>query len=473
MLKPNDGPSTNTRIVNKDTIVARSTPPGKSAIAVIRISGPDALNIVAKRCRKQQLVELESRELLFTRLWDEVDELLDEVVLACFPGPASYTGENVVEISCHGSEFIVQQITEQLVRDGARPAGPGEFTMRAFFNGKLDLAQAEAVIDLIDSETKSQHQLAVDQMRGGFSKKIEALREKLVHFASMIELELDFGEEDVEFADRKELGSLVEEINAYIDRLLDSFSMGNAIKKGVCTVIAGRPNAGKSTLLNALLEEDRAIVSDIEGTTRDTIEEIIYLEGVPFRLIDTAGIREAGDTIEEIGIEKTMAKIAGSAILIYVFDVKNTGPEEVLSDIEKVSGPNTQVIAVANKRDLVDEQLIKKSEQKISQRAFFVTLSAIDQTGLDVLKGVLLKQFKQMSKGTTDTVLHNTRHYRSLLKTREALEAVLEGLENNMPADLIAMDIRHAMNYLGEILGKGITSEDLLGNIFSRFCIGK
>ncbi|TVR87678.1 MAG: tRNA uridine-5-carboxymethylaminomethyl(34) synthesis GTPase MnmE [Saprospirales bacterium] len=460
-------------MVNKDTIVARSTPPGKSAIAVIRISGPDALNIVAKRCRKQQLVELESRELLFTRLWDEVDELLDEVVLACFPGPASYTGENVVEISCHGSEFIVQQITEQLVRDGARPAGPGEFTMRAFFNGKLDLAQAEAVIDLIDSETKSQHQLAVDQMRGGFSKKIEALREKLVHFASMIELELDFGEEDVEFADRKELGSLVEEINAYIDRLLDSFSMGNAIKKGVCTVIAGRPNAGKSTLLNALLEEDRAIVSDIEGTTRDTIEEIIYLEGVPFRLIDTAGIREAGDTIEEIGIEKTMAKIAGSAILIYVFDVKNTGPEEVLSDIEKVSGPNTQVIAVANKRDLVDEQLIKKSEQKISQRAFFVTLSAIDQTGLDVLKGVLLKQFKQMSKGTTDTVLHNTRHYRSLLKTREALEAVLEGLENNMPADLIAMDIRHAMNYLGEILGKGITSEDLLGNIFSRFCIGK
>ncbi len=459
--------------MNKDTIVARITPPGKSAIAVIRISGPDALNIIAKRCRKPQLVELESRELLFSRLWDEADDLLDEVVLACFPGPASYTGENVVEISCHGSEFIVQQITEQLVRDGARPAGPGEFTMRAFFNGKLDLAQAEAVIDLIDSETKSQHQLAVDQMRGGFSKKIEALREKLVHFASMIELELDFGEEDVEFADREELGSLVEEINAYIGRLLESFSMGNAIKKGVSTVIAGRPNAGKSTLLNALLEEERAIVSDIEGTTRDTIEEIIYLEGVPFRLIDTAGIREAGDTIEEIGIEKTMAKIAGSAILIYVFDLKNTDPNEVLSDLEKVSGPNTKVIAVANKMDLVEEQLIGTSKQIISEKAVFVPLSAIDQTGLDELKEVLLKQFKQMSKGTTDTVLHNTRHYRSLLKTREALEAVLEGLENNMPADLIAMDIRHAMNYLGEILGKGITSEDLLGNIFSRFCIGK
>jgi len=459
--------------VNKDTIVARSTPPGKSAIAVIRISGPDALDIVAKRCNKPQLTELKSRELLFARLWDDANELLDEVVLACFPGPASYTGENVVEISCHGSEFIVQQITEQLVRDGARPAGPGEFTLRAFLNGKLDLAQAEAVIDLIDSETKSQHQLAVDQMRGGFSKKIESLREKLIHFASMIELELDFGEEDVEFADRKELGSLVEEINAYIGRLLDSFSMGNAIKKGVSTVIAGRPNAGKSTLLNALLEEDRAIVSDIEGTTRDTIEEIIYLEGVPFRLIDTAGIREAGDTIEEIGIEKTMAKIAGSAILIYVFDVKNTVPEEVLSDIDKVSGPDTQVIAVANKMDLAGEQLIRASNRKISQKSIFVPLSAIDQTGLDVLKDELLGQFKKMNKGLTDTVLHNTRHYRSLLKTQEALEAVLEGLKNNMPADLIAMDIRHAMNYLGEILGKGITSEDLLGNIFSRFCIGK
>ncbi len=459
--------------MNKDTIVARSTPPGKSAIAVIRISGPDALDIVAKRCNKPQLTELKSRELLFARLWDDANELLDEVVLACFPGPASYTGENVVEISCHGSEFIVQQITEQLVRDGARPAGPGEFTLRAFLNGKLDLAQAEAVIDLIDSETKSQHQLAVDQMRGGFSKKIESLREKLIHFASMIELELDFGEEDVEFADRKELGSLVEEINAYIGRLLDSFSMGNAIKKGVSTVIAGRPNAGKSTLLNALLEEDRAIVSDIEGTTRDTIEEIIYLEGVPFRLIDTAGIREAGDTIEEIGIEKTMAKIAGSAILIYVFDVKNTVPEEVLSDIDKVSGPDTQVIAVANKMDLAGEQLIRASNRKISQKSIFVPLSAIDQTGLDVLKDELLGQFKKMNKGLTDTVLHNTRHYRSLLKTQEALEAVLEGLKNNMPADLIAMDIRHAMNYLGEILGKGITSEDLLGNIFSRFCIGK
>lgn len=459
---------------HSDNIIARSTPPGRSAIAVIRMSGPDVFELVGDRAGNKKLKSVPAkRELLFSTLYDDKGQLIDEVVLACFPGPNSYTGENVIEISCHGSNFIVQQIIEQFVRDGVRPAGPGEFTMRAFFNGKMDLARAEGVIDLIDSENKSQHQLAIGQLRGGFSDRIAGLRDRLIHFASLIELELDFGEEDVEFADRVELEKSVIEINAFISDLIASFSMGNAIKNGISTVIAGRPNAGKSTLLNAIIEEERAIVSDVEGTTRDAIEEVIHLDGVAFRLIDTAGIREAGDIVEEMGIKRTLKKIEDSAILIYLFDLSATSVAEVLSDLKKVERPGIKVITVGNKADLVTESELKEVNKKIVSPYLFLAVSAAEKKGLEELKALLVKHFHELESGQTDTVLHNSRHYNALLRCRESLEKVIDGLKEGVPADLVAMDIRHAMVQLNAILGRGISSDDLLQNIFSRFCIGK
>ncbi len=457
-----------------DVIVARSTPPGKSALAVIRLSGKGCIEKVSPFFHGLDLKNKPSRFAHFGKFYGKNGELIDEVVVLCFSGPKSFTGEDVVEISCHGSDFIVQRILEELLSAGIRMAGPGEFTMRAFMNGKMDLARAEAVIDLIDSENRSQHLLAMDQMRGGFSKKIADLREQLIHFASLIELELDFGEEDVEFAERDDLKNTVSDINSFILRLMDSFRMGNALRKGVSTVIAGRPNAGKSTLLNALVEEDRALVSDIEGTTRDTIEEVITIDGVAFRLIDTAGIREAGDVIEEMGIKKTMEKIANSAILLFIFDLSRTSPDQLRADLEKIELTEEMVLlVVGNKRDLVDN-LDEQPYQQIAGGAnHFVSISAVNNDGVEEVKKLLSRHFSISDKNKSDIILHNSRHFSALHNTSVSLEKVLEGLSGNMPADLVAMDIRHAIHSLNEILGEGISSEDLLGSIFSRFCIGK
>ncbi|TVQ43876.1 MAG: tRNA uridine-5-carboxymethylaminomethyl(34) synthesis GTPase MnmE [Saprospirales bacterium] len=457
-----------------DIIVARSTPPGKSALAVIRLSGPACIEKVSPFFPGLDLENKPARFAHFGKIFGKNGELIDEVVVLCFLGPRSFTGEDVVEISCHGSDFVVQRILEEFLSAGIRMAGPGEFTMRAFMNGKMDLARAEAVIDLIDSENRAQHLLAMDQMRGGFSKKIADLREQLIHFASLIELELDFGEEDVEFAERDDLKNTVSEINGFILRLMDSFRMGNALRKGVSTVIAGRPNAGKSTLLNALVEEDRALVSDIEGTTRDTIEEVITIEGVAFRLIDTAGIRDAGDVIEEMGIKKTMEKIASSAILLFIFDLSRTSPDQLKADLEKIELSEEMVrLVVGNKSDLVDQLEVKEYQKVAGGVNHFVSISAINNNGVEEVKKLLSRHFGISDKNKSDIILHNSRHFSALYNTSASLEKVLEGLSGNMPADLVAMDIRHAIHSLNEILGEGISSEDLLGSIFSRFCIGK
>ncbi|MEL6972215.1 MAG: tRNA uridine-5-carboxymethylaminomethyl(34) synthesis GTPase MnmE [Bacteroidota bacterium] len=335
-----------------DTIVALATPQGVGAIGVIRLSGPKAISIVNGVFRGKDLSQQATHTVHFGTIRDEKDKILDEVLVTLFVGPKSYTGENVVEVSCHGSDYIIQEIIRLFIRQGARLAQAGEFTMRAFLNGRMDLSQAEAVADLIASSSAGSHDLAMQQMRGGFSDEIAALRQQLVDFASLIELELDFGEEDVEFANRDDLRQLVEKIQRVLRQLIHSFQLGNVIKQGVSTVIAGRPNAGKSTLLNALLNEERAIVSDIAGTTRDTIEEILNIEGIQFRLIDTAGIREAEDTIEAIGVEKTLEKVRQSSLLVYVFDVIETSPEEVRADLNKLVQEGMHVLVVANKMDL-------------------------------------------------------------------------------------------------------------------------
>lgn len=336
----------------QDTIVALATPPGVGAIGVIRLSGEDALFIVNQVFHGKDLTAQPSHTAHFGTIKDEDETIIDEVLVTVFVAPKSYTGENVAEVSCHGSSYIIQQLIQLFIQKGARLAQPGEFTLRAFLNGRMDLSQAEAVADLIAAESKSAHAVAMQQMRGGFSNEIKRLREELIHFASMIELELDFGEEDVEFANRDDLKQLIHKILSLIHSLIHSFKLGNVIKNGVSTVIAGRPNAGKSTLLNALLNEERAIVSEIEGTTRDTIEEVLNIKGIHFRLIDTAGIREAQDQIEAIGVQKTMEKIQQSALLVYVFDVIKTKPEEVHKDLQKLVRPGLQLLVVANKMDL-------------------------------------------------------------------------------------------------------------------------
>jgi tRNA modification GTPase len=335
-----------------DTIVALATPQGVGAIGVIRLSGPAAISIVDETFKGKKLAEQPSHTVHFGTIRDEENKVLDEVLVTLFVAPRSYTGENVVEVSCHGSDFIIQELMRLFIRKGARLAQPGEFTMRAFLNGQMDLSQAEAVADLIASSSAGSHELAMQQMRGGFSNEIAALRQQLIDFASLIELELDFGEEDVEFANREDLRELVEKIQGVLRQLIQSFQLGNVIKQGVNTVIAGRPNAGKSTLLNALLNEERAIVSEIPGTTRDTIEEVLNIKGIQFRLIDTAGIREAEDAIEAIGVAKTMEKVRLSSLLVYVFDVVDTSPAEVRADLAKLVTPGMHVLVVANKMDL-------------------------------------------------------------------------------------------------------------------------
>ncbi len=448
-----------------DTIVALATPVGIGAIGVIRLSGPEAINI-AQSVFSKNITNKASHTLHFGRIISNTI-VLDEVVLSLFKGPNSYTGEDVVEISCHGSHYIQQKIIELLIRMGARTAKAGEFTLLAFMNGKLDLAQAEAVADLISSDSELSHRMAIDQMRGGFSTKIKELRQQLIDFASLIELELDFGEEDVEFADRSHLYSLVAEISKYITTLKESFALGNVLKNGIATVIAGKPNAGKSTVLNALLNEERAIVSSIAGTTRDTIEEAVSINGVIYRFIDTAGIRQSGDEIEGMGIEKTFEKLSKADLVIYIFDAQNTTVEELKLEIENLKVAGKPVIPVANKTDLCDKEALKKSF-KIFPNCIYISGK---QGEISELLGLLQSKAAELNQ-SSQTLVNNSRHYEALHKSSVALNEVLEGLNTQRTSDFIALDIRKTLFHLGEITGE-ITSDDLLANIFSRFCIGK
>lgn len=463
-----------------DPIIAIATPPGEGAIGIIRLSGTGCIALVDPLFRARPLVESPARRALFGGFTSKGGELIDEVVLTLYRAPASYTGEDAVEISCHGSPYILSRIVQLCIDCGARMAQPGEFSQRAFLNGKLDLSQAEAVADLIASQSAAAHRIALGQLRGGVSNEIKDLREKLINFASLIELELDFGEEDVEFADRNDLRELVEKIRARIAALTTSFRLGNAIKQGITTVIAGRPNAGKSTLLNALLNEERAIVSDIPGTTRDTIEETVNIGGVTFRLVDTAGIREATDTIEAIGVERALERVASSHLLVYVFDVIETDPPTLAADLDKLYQENLELIVVGNKMDL---NPYTKYEQYFGEgytgkfsvpKERFIPMVARDKSNLGFLQETLLAAATGGQGGLDQqqVILSNARHYDVLSRADQALERVLSGLSANVSQDFVAMDIRQALRELGEITGE-ITTDDLLGNIFSNFCIGK
>lgn len=459
-------------IHTEGTIVALATPSGVGAIGVIRLSGPHAIAITNLVFKGKDLSKENSHTIHFGTIRDE-DLILDEVLISLFVAPHSYTKEDVVEISCHGSDYIIESIIKLMIRHGARAAKPGEFTLRAFLNGGLDLSQAEAVADLIASGSKSSHQLAMQQMRGGFSNELKGLREQLIHFASMIELELDFGEEDVEFANRDQLKKLILDINRVITRLIQSFEMGNVIKNGIPVVIAGKPNVGKSTLLNALLNEERAIVSDIAGTTRDTVEDEITIKGQRFRFIDTAGIRETTDIIEAKGVERTFEKIKSSAIVMYMFDPRETPLselKEIIADMKRVTKENnSKLLLVANK---ADEAMVVASKEAFGDFEHLVFISAKNKSNLQLLESELLNAANLSSINKDEVIVSNIRHLEALKKTDEALQRVLNGIDNPVTSDFLAMDIKQALYYLGEITGQ-VTTDDLLENIFSKFCIGK
>jgi tRNA modification GTPase len=448
----------------EETIVALATPAGIGAIGVIRLSGPDAIKIANSVFKGKDLTKQQSHTIHFGNIVDG-EVILDEVLTSLFVAPRSYTRENVVEISCHGSNYIIESIIKLLIKNGARSAKAGEFTLRAFLNGQMDLSQAEAVADLIASNSKASQQVALQQLRGGFSTQLQSLREQLVQFASLIELELDFAEEDVEFANRDQLKKLIYEIVRVISALIQSFELGNVIKQGVNTVIAGRPNAGKSTLLNALLNEERAIVSHIPGTTRDTIEEILNINGINFRLIDTAGIREATDAIEKIGVERTMEKIEQSALLVYVYDAAQITLDELNSDLESLHRPGVTMIIVANKADLLTDAQLIALPVNVS------VISAKEKTHIDGLKSTIYHSAVKDRLDNNETLVTNVRHLEALQKTEQALARVLDGI-NTVTSDFLSMDIKQGLHYLGEITGT-VTTDDLLENIFSKFCIGK
>ncbi|AOR27135.1 tRNA modification GTPase MnmE [Formosa sp. Hel1_33_131] len=458
-----------------DTIIALATPSGAGAIAIIRLSGPEAITKVDAFFKSIHAKKLTTQKTHTIHLGHIVEDsrILDEVLVSVFKNPKSYTGEDVVEVSCHGSSYIQQEIIQLFVRNGARIANPGEFTLRAFLNAKLDLSQAEAVADLIASDNKASHQIAMQQMRGGFSNEIKVLRDELLNFASLIELELDFSEEDVEFADRKQFEDLLERIIKVLKHLIDSFSTGNVIKNGIPISIIGAPNVGKSTLLNALLNEDKAIVSDIAGTTRDAIEDEITIEGIKFRFIDTAGIRTTKDAIESIGIKKTFEKITQSQVVLYLLDATKVTTETIQifnSEIRKIQEqyPDKQLIVVANKMDEADQEYIETSF--VYPHTLFT--SAKSGLGIDTLKAKLLEFVNTGALRNNDTIITNSRHYDSLLKALAEVQKVQQGMDANLSGDLLAIDIRQALYHFGEITGE-ITSDDLLGNIFANFCIGK
>ena len=452
-----------------DTIVALATPPGVGAIGVIRLSGKRSFEIINELFPSKDLTKQASHSLHVGFIVHE-GKPLDEVVLSLFKGPRSYTGEDVIEISCHGSPFIQQQVIDACLQSGARLAKPGEFTQRAFLNGKLDLSQAEAVADLIASNTSASHKTALNNIRGKFSDALKDLREQLIKFSALIELELDFSQEDVEFVDRSQLKKLVAEAIQHTDALVHSFKFGNVIKNGVSVAIIGKPNAGKSTLLNTLLNEDRAIVSDIPGTTRDTIEEVLNIDGILFRLIDTAGIRNhSHDVIENFGIEKSLQKMKQADMVVYLFDPTEMPYDELQSVATDMQQKGINYLLVGNKIDRSDETDMRMKYPTIDGLLF---ISAKNGFHLEVLKERMMDLVLKDVVSTENVIVTNARHYHALVQVNEALNDVMEGLRNKIPGDLLALDIRRSLQYLGEITGE-ITNEDQLDYIFSKFCIGK
>ena len=462
-------------MTHNDTIIALATASGSGAIAVLRVSGTKALsisNILFKSIHNKQLIDQPTHTVHLGHIIDG-ERVLDEVLVSIFKNPQSYTGEDVVEISCHGSSYIQQEILQLFIRKGCRAANAGEFTLRAFLNGKMDLSQAEAVADLIASDSAAAHQIALQQMRGGFSSEIKNLRQELLNFASLIELELDFSEEDVEFADRQQFEDLLQRIVKVLKYLIDSFSTGNVIKNGVPIAIVGAPNVGKSTLLNALLNEEKAIVSTIAGTTRDSIEDEITIEGVKFRFIDTAGIRQTNDTVEAIGIEKTFKKIAHSQVVLQLFDGSKISEEtysEIKNQIEKKLSqyPDKQQLIVVNKMDTSNFKTIEKCFNQYD----YLTISAKTGEGVEALKKQLLGLVQMGKLHNNDTIITNARHFDALRQALDNIQKVQHGLQTGLSGDLLAIDIREALRHFGRITGE-ISTDDLLGNIFANFCIGK
>ena len=449
--------------MHSNTIVALATPQGVGAIGVIRLSGNDAIAITQSVWRGKDLTIQASHTIHYGHIVDGSKEL-DEVMVSLFRAPKSFTTEDVVEIACHGSPFILEQVLQLLINNGARMAEPGEFTLRAFLNGRIDLSQAEAVADLIASNSAASHDIAIKQIRGGFANQIKDLRSQLVNFASLIELELDFSEEDVEFVHRNELVNIIKKIKFVLRPLIESFKLGNVIKNGVNVVIAGRPNAGKSTLLNALLNEERAIVSHIAGTTRDTIEEVLNIDGVLFRFIDTAGLRHTDDSIEAMGVQKSMEKIDQADLVIYLYDVNTTSDNELKTEIQKLNVDGEKLLVVGNKADLSGSSAKKEDTD--------LYISAKDKSGINELKQAFVDKVLDKTLASQNTIVANIRHYEALKNAYSSLDKVLEGVDSNITTDLIAFELKQALEYLGEISGE-VTNDEILGNIFSKFCIGK
>ncbi|MRJ07903.1 tRNA uridine-5-carboxymethylaminomethyl(34) synthesis GTPase MnmE [Ornithobacterium rhinotracheale] len=466
----------------EETIIAPATGMQSAAIAVLRISGEKAFEITEKCFKpknKKRKISEKSHALIFGDMVDNNGNWIDEVLVSVFKNPNSYTGEDTVEISCHGSSFIIQQIIDLYLKNGARMANAGEFTLRAFKNGKLDLAQAEAVADLIASDTQAAHDLAMNQMRGGVSTKLKELRKQLIHFAAMLELELDFTEEDVEFADREEFLLLVKNLQTHIQTLINSFQYGNAIKDGIPIAILGKPNAGKSSLLNSILNEDKAIVSDIEGTTRDSIEDVVIANGIKFRLIDTAGIRETEDTIEALGVERAIANAKKSKLVLFLYDTENTQPEEITKLLQPIKNLGIHLFLIENKIDVrngFNPEFFNSDEISSLKENFSsvknLGISAKNSAQVSDLMTEIASLVKDW-KNTSDTIITHARHKEALEKTLTSLQATQQALEMNIPGDLMAQDVREAIRHLGSITGDIEVDRDILGTIFSEFCIGK
>ena len=457
-------------MINQETIIALATPNGLGAISVIRVSGKDAILITDKlfRSKKNKVLSDQKSHTVHLGHLLKNNREIDEVLITLFKGPRSYTGEDTIEISCHGSTYIQKEIINLYLDNGVRSANPGEFTLRAFINGKMDLNQAEAVADLIASENEGSHKLAMQQMKSGFSNDLKKLRAELLHFSSMIELELDFSQEDVEFAEREEFKKLTKKIQSELKTLIDSFQSGNVLKNGISVAIAGKPNAGKSSLLNTLLNEDKAIVSDIPGTTRDSIEDSLVIEGVNFRFTDTAGLRETVDVIESKGIEKTKEKIKKAKILLYLFDCNDTNFREIESSINSFKRNDLSIILVRNKIDLKNQNQTLLDDLNDFE---LLEISATDSDSVSKLKKRLVNEVDILNP-YNDIIISNSRHYEALIKALKAIEEVNIGLKENISGDLLSVDIRRSIEYLSEITGE-ITNDDVLGNIFANFCIGK
>jgi tRNA modification GTPase len=455
-------------VITNETIAAIATPQGVGAIGIIRLSGKDAIALCNKVFKGKNLNAQQSHTIHYGYIVDG-EKILDEVMVSIFRAPKSFTTEDVIEISCHGSPFVLEQILHLLLKHGARLAKPGEFSQRAFMNGRINLAQAEAVADIIASENEMQHKVALQQMRGGYAKDLQQLRQQLIDYAALIELELDFGEEDVEFAKREQLINFISSFISHIKHLIDSFKTGNAIKEGIPVAIIGKPNAGKSTLLNALLNEERAIVSEIAGTTRDSIEDVMHYKGFSFRFIDTAGIRETTDSIESIGVERALAKARNASVVLYLFDVASTSVDELLAEIKSLNAVDAMVIPVANKID--------KTTWKVTAPFTYISniqfISAAQKYNIETLKESLYQLATRNSQiATNNSIVSNIRHYEALVKANEALSNAQDGLTNKISGELVAFDLRDALEHLGSITGE-VSNEEVLGSIFSRFCIGK